>query len=38
MITDIVDGKTDLILIKSVSRFGHNAVGSLTTVRMLKNA
>ena len=36
MITDALDGKIDLILTKSVSRFARNTVDSLTTVRKLK--
>lgn len=38
MITDALDGKIDLILTKSVSRFARNTVDSLTTVRQLKDA
>ena len=36
MIKDALDGKIDLIVTKSVSRFARNTVDSLTTVRMLK--
>lgn len=36
MINDALDGKIDLIVTKSVSRFACNTVDSLTTVRMLK--
>jgi site-specific DNA recombinase len=36
MISDALDGKIDLILTKSVSRFARNTVDSLTTVRKLK--
>ncbi len=36
MITDALDGKIDLIVTKSVSRFARNTVDSLTTVRKLK--
>ncbi len=36
MITDALDGKIDLIVTKSVSRFARNTVDSLTTVRRLK--
>lgn len=36
MITDALDGKIDLILTKSVSRFARNTVDTLTTVRKLK--
>lgn len=38
MIQDALDGKIDLILTKSVSRFARNTVDSLTTVRKLKDA
>lgn len=36
MITDALDGKIDLIVTKSVSRFARNTVDSLQTVRKLK--
>ena len=36
MIEDALDGKIDLIITKSVSRFARNTVDSLTTVRKLK--
>lgn len=36
MIADALDGKIDLILTKSVSRFARNTVDTLTTVRSLK--
>lgn len=36
MIKDALDGKIDLIITKSVSRFARNTVDSLTTVRKLK--
>lgn len=36
MINDALDGKIDLIVTKSVSRFARNTVDSLTTVRKLK--
>jgi DNA invertase Pin-like site-specific DNA recombinase len=36
MIADALDGRIDLILTKSVSRFARNTVDSLTTVRKLK--
>ena len=36
MIRDAIDGKIDLIITKSVSRFARNTVDSLTTVRKLK--
>lgn len=36
MISDALDGKIDLIITKSVSRFARNTVDTLTTVRKLK--
>ena len=36
MIADALEGKIDLILTKSVSRFARNTVDTLTTVRQLK--
>ncbi|MEA4969261.1 MAG: recombinase family protein [Candidatus Pelethousia sp.] len=36
MVQDALDGKIDLILTKSVSRFARNTVDTLTTVRQLK--
>ena len=36
MINDALDGKIDLIVTKSISRFARNTVDSLTTVRKLK--
>ena len=36
MVTDALDGKIDLIITKSVSRFARNTVDSLTTIRKLK--
>ncbi|MFR2342333.1 MAG: recombinase family protein [Ruminococcus sp.] len=36
MIADALDGKIDLIITKSVSRFARNTVDSLTTIRKLK--
>ncbi len=36
MIEDALDGKIDLIVTKSVSRFARNTVDSLTTIRKLK--
>ncbi len=36
MIQDALDGKIDLIITKSVSRFARNTVDTLTTVRKLK--
>lgn len=38
MIEDALNGKIDLILTKSVSRFARNTVDSLTTIRKLKDA
>lgn len=38
MVQDALDGKIDLIITKSVSRFARNTVDSLTTVRKLKDA
>ena len=37
MIQDALDGKIDLIITKSVSRFARNTVDTLTTVRLLKD-
>ena len=36
MVKDALDGKIDLIVTKSVSRFARNTVDSLTTIRKLK--
>lgn len=36
MVADALDGKIDLIITKSVSRFARNTVDSLTTIRSLK--
>lgn len=36
MVSDALDGKIDLILTKSISRFARNTVDTLTTVRKLK--
>ena len=36
MVADALDGKIDMILTKSVSRFARNTVDTLTTVRKLK--
>jgi DNA invertase Pin-like site-specific DNA recombinase len=36
MIRDALDGKIDLIIVKSVSRFARNTVDSLSTVRALR--
>ena len=38
MIADALDGKIDLIVTKSVSRFARNTVDSLTIIRKLKDA
>ncbi len=38
MIADALDGKIDLIVTKSVSRFARNTVDSLSTIRKLKDA
>ncbi len=38
MVADALDGKIDLIVTKSVSRFARNTVDSLTTIRKLKEA
>ncbi len=38
MVQDALDGKIDLIVTKSVSRFARNTVDSLATVRKLKDA
>ena len=38
MITDALDGKIDLIISKSISRFARNTVDTLTTIRKLKEA
>lgn len=36
MVNDALDGKIDLILTKSLSRFARNTVDALTTIRKLK--
>ncbi len=36
MVAEALDGKIDLIITKSVSRFARNTVDSLTTIRKLK--
>ncbi len=36
MVADVLAGKIDLILTKSISRFARNTVDTLTTVRKLK--
>ena len=38
MVNDALDGKIDLILTKSLSRFARNTVDTLTTIRKLKAA
>ena len=38
MVDDALDGKIDLIITKSVSRFARNTVDSLSTIRKLKEA
>lgn len=38
MVNDALDGKIDLILTKSLSRFARNTVDALTTIRKLKAA
>ena len=38
MIADALDGKIDLIVTKSLSRFARNTVDTLTTIRKLKSA
>ena len=38
MVVDALDGKIDLIVTKSVSRFARNTVDSLTIIRKLKDA
>lgn len=38
MVRDALDGRIDLIVTKSVSRFARNTVDSLTTIRKLKAA
>ena len=37
MVSDALEGKIQLIVTKSVSRFAHNTVDSLTTIRNLKS-
>lgn len=37
MVEDALDGKIDLIITKSVSRFARNTVDSLSTIRKLKD-
>ena len=38
MVVDALDGKIDLIITKSLSRFARNTVDALTTIRSLKAA
>lgn len=38
MVADALDGKIDLIVTKSISRFARNTLDTLTTVRRLKEA
>jgi len=38
MVRDALDGKIDLIITKSISRFARNTVDTLTTIRQLKAA
>ena len=38
MVADALDGKIDLIITKSLSRFARNTVDALTTIRKLKAA
>lgn len=38
MVRDALDGKIDLIVTKSISRFARNIVDSLVTVRKLNTA
>lgn len=38
MVNDAIDGKIDLIITKSISRFARNTVDSLMTIRRLKDA
>jgi len=38
MIRDALDGKIDLIITKSISRFARNTVDTLTTIRQLKDS
>ena len=38
MVADALDGKIDLIISKSISRFARNTVDTLTTIRKLKEA
>lgn len=37
MVSDALEGKIDLIVTKSVSRFARNTVDSLSTIRKLKD-
>jgi len=38
MVADALDGKFDLLVTKSVSRFARNTVDSLNTIRLMKEA
>ncbi len=38
MVADALEGKIDLIITKSLSRFARNTVDALTTIRKLKAA
>lgn len=38
MINDALEGKIDLIVTKSISRFARNTLDTLTAIRKLKNA
>ncbi len=38
MVADALEGKIDLIITKSLSRFARNTVDALTTIRNLKAA
>lgn len=37
MVNDCMEGKVDIILTKSISRFGRNTVDTLTAIRKLKS-
>lgn len=37
MIADAINGKIDLIIVKSISRFARNTVDALNTIRLLKS-
>ena len=38
MVADALEGKIDLVITKSLSRFARNTVDALTTIRKLKAA